>query len=227
MSEIQTVYDLRASLPPVRDQGPRPTCLAFAVSDAHALRRRSLEPLSVEYLFYHAVQRSHKDPRHGASVRDTRAVLERNGQPREEDWPYKPIDPSLLVSNWTDPITKENCFRRMSSEPVWDWAEIHNSLKDGEPVVGIIELPIAFYRPASAVINVANGEKSTGARHAVVFVGSGKVFGEDALLIRNSWGSGWGDNGHAWMKWSDLTKFLLSVVLLGDEPDVLTNTAAA
>jgi len=43
---IDVVCDIRHRFGPARDQGMRPTCLAFAVSDAHAERYASHGPHS-------------------------------------------------------------------------------------------------------------------------------------------------------------------------------------
>ena len=45
MSDITVSVDLRALFGPARDQGPRPTCLAFAASDAHAALAMGWAPL--------------------------------------------------------------------------------------------------------------------------------------------------------------------------------------
>ena len=47
--------DLRRLFGPARDQNARPTCLAFAASDAHAAVRSGWQPLSCEYAYYHAL----------------------------------------------------------------------------------------------------------------------------------------------------------------------------
>ena len=51
MSSITVRKDLRGRFGPVRDQGVRPTCLAFAASDAHAATREPWAELCCEYLF--------------------------------------------------------------------------------------------------------------------------------------------------------------------------------
>ena len=57
MSSITVRKDLRGRFGPARDQGLRPTCLAFATSDAHAaVRDTTWCRLSCEYLYYHAKQ---------------------------------------------------------------------------------------------------------------------------------------------------------------------------
>ena len=36
-------------------------------------------------------------------------------------------------------------------------------------------------------------------RHALVAVGHGERHDGKYILVRNSWGEGWGDRGHAWL----------------------------
>jgi hypothetical protein len=66
MSVITVSVDLRPLFGPARNQGPRPTCLAFAASDAHAALRSGWAPLSCEYAFYHAQRRAGRPPSKGA-----------------------------------------------------------------------------------------------------------------------------------------------------------------
>src|SRR5436305_462757 len=57
MSSITVSRDLRGRFGSARDQEARQTCLAFAMSDAHAAAIGGMwSPLSCEYLFYHAKQ---------------------------------------------------------------------------------------------------------------------------------------------------------------------------
>ena len=58
MSEIIVLRDLRKHFGDARDQGPRPTCLSFAASDAHAALRTGWTPLSCEFAFYQAQRRA-------------------------------------------------------------------------------------------------------------------------------------------------------------------------
>ena len=63
MSSITVRHDLRGRFGPARDQGRRPTCLAFAMSDAHAATREPWAELCCEYLFYHAEAARQDAPR--------------------------------------------------------------------------------------------------------------------------------------------------------------------
>jgi hypothetical protein len=88
--------DLRPALGPVRDQGRRATCLAFAASAVHGLLQGYDGQLCVEWLFYHAVTRAGDDPADGSTIEDTEAVLRELGQPDDAFWPYEAAQPDLL-----------------------------------------------------------------------------------------------------------------------------------
>jgi hypothetical protein len=83
------IVDLRNQFGPVRDQGARPTCMAFAASDAHSFARASVDPLSAEYAFYHAVHRQLiPDRTKGVSFSAMVDAIATDGQPLESSWPY-------------------------------------------------------------------------------------------------------------------------------------------
>ena len=95
---IEVVRDIRCRFGPVRDQGARPTCLAFATSDAHAALREPWTALSCEFAFYHAQRRAGRPPTAGARLPEVLATLKEDGQPLESDWPYLASLPSDLSS---------------------------------------------------------------------------------------------------------------------------------
>ena len=57
LMEVTIDCDLRSMFGPVRHQGIRPTCMAFAASDAHAAVRPDWVPLSCEFAYFHALKR--------------------------------------------------------------------------------------------------------------------------------------------------------------------------
>ena len=106
---IMTLRDLRRQFGPARNQGSRPTCIAFAFSDGHAAARGEPEPLSAEHLYYHAVQRTAgRDPHDGVAMPTCIAALGADGQSAEAGWPY--IDPLTDLSSWTPPASATPVF---------------------------------------------------------------------------------------------------------------------
>src|SRR5262245_25399260 len=103
--------DLRAKFGPARDQDQRPTCSAFAASDAHAGLRRGWDPLSAEWAYYHAVRRDGGKPDEGATMGSMLKALELDGQPYEAGWPYI-TDPISDETAWKPPLGVAPLFRR-------------------------------------------------------------------------------------------------------------------
>jgi hypothetical protein len=184
---IDVVCDIRHRFGPARDQGARPTCLAFAISDAHAAVREPWAALSCEFAFYHAQRRAGRPPTAAARLPEMLATLKEEGQPLEDDWPYLASLPSDLDAY--GPPANVVVFRRDGESRPVDVDEIIGLLDTGSPAVMLMMLSDAFYMPdAFGVVRaaVAEGPDPT-RRHAVIAVGHGMVDGARAVLIRNSW----------------------------------------
>lgn len=57
-----------------------------------------------------------------------------------------------------------------------------------------------------ALIHVDTNTQVAGGHQVCVVANDAKA---QMVLVRNSWGTGWGDDGHAWLNWADL-KFLFA-----------------
>ena len=225
---IDIVRDLRPLFGPARDQGARPTCLAFAASDTHAGLRDGWAPLSCEFAFYAAQKRAGRPPTSGALLSTMLDALRLDGQPDEKGWPYLaavPADHRL----WTPPATVGPLYGRNGQRDGTDLSSILAALDRDTPVLMLTMLSRSFFQPrGDGVVDPANDELPEPAqRHAVVAVGHGTVAGTPAILIRNSWGPGWGLEGHAWLTERFLAPRLFATANLTEEVDVSSHTAAA
>lgn len=225
---IDIVCDLRPLFGPARDQGARPTCLAFAASDAHAALRDGWAPLSCEFAFHAAQKRAGRPPSSGALLPAILDALRLDGQPEESGWPYLaavPDDHGL----WTPPAVVGPCFGRNGQTEGIDLSPIIASLDQDRPVLMLTMLSQSFFLPRSdGVIDPVKDEfPEPTQRHAVVAVGHGAVDGAPAILIRNSWGADWGLDGHGWLTEHFLGPRLFATANLMEEVDVSSRTAAA
>jgi C1A family cysteine protease len=213
---VDIIRDLRAEFGVARDQGPRPTCMAFAASDAHAGLRADWEPLSVEWAYYHAVLRDGANPDDGATLISMLKVLEEDGQPHEAGWPYiaKPI---LEPAVWKPPAEVSPLFRRDGNRIAATFDEIIGRLDAGVPVLITMQLSDAFYLPDKDGIVDSAEKPDSKRRHAVVAVGHGVRAAARMILTRNSWGHDWGIAGYAWLTESYLTPRLLRAAILTKE----------
>lgn len=201
--------DLRVQLCPVRDQGVRSTCAAIATSTAHECLRRSLQPLSPEYLHWHA---SSGQANIEATLPAVAAALRSEGQPLESACPYVY---GIRAPAWSPPAGAQ-VFRRDSTlRAPTELQRIEDSIAEGNcPILGIT-LPPSFYSPQEPWIIPPRGAPLC--FHAVLGVGVGECHGKLHVLVRNSWGEEWGDNGHAWLSEEFLRTHLQLLLILREE----------
>ena len=220
--------DLRPLFGPVRDQGQRPTCLAFAASDAHAALRPDWAPLSCEFAFYHAQRRSNRSPVQGATVGSMLEALRHDGQPAEAGWPYLTTLPSDH-DDWLPPANVNPIFRRGGAATADVLATVIGKLDQQEPVILLITLSGSFFAPTiDGIVDTGQGEAPDPVlRHAIIAVGHGTINGSTAILSRNSWGQAWGINGHAWLTERFLTPRLFATASLLEDIDVSADPVTA
>lgn len=212
---MNKTVDLRPTLPQCRDQGTRHTCLAFAASAAHAHGRKRVGPLSVEYLFYHAVANSPgSNPHLGTTFMATATALSNSGQPDEKVWPYEPLQ--MTLPDWAPPATSEPMHHANTVIGKPDIDDICASLDRGVSVVlGLVTSDSFMQAGPDGMLPRLNPDRQRGG-HAVLAVGHGEdAKGDRHILVRNSWGTAWGMVGHAWLSSSYLSTHLHETAVIG------------
>lgn len=200
--------DLRPGFIAVRDQGPRPTCLAHAASSAHERARAVMDSLSPEYLHFFATGGS---PSRGCTMDASAKALADEGQPAEADCPYLATAPAAA----SRPPARVQVFRRASESKGRDVADIEAAIRAHQaPVLGI-SLPESFFRPKAPWVISPTGRMR--GLHAVAGAGLGRHKGQRVVLIRNSWGPSWGEGGYAWLDEAFVAQHLKHVLVLTHE----------
>jgi len=138
------ILDLRTMFGLARDQGSRPTCLAFALSDAHAVQRKPCGLLSAEHLFFHSAQRTPGWLAHeGVPLGSALDALKLDGQCAESGWPYLSALPANLAT-WKPPASATPVFQWESENRSANAAEIIGALDAGRPAILTMLLGSAF-----------------------------------------------------------------------------------
>jgi hypothetical protein len=227
MTPITIKSDHRKLFGPVRDQGQRSTCLAFAISDLHAALRAPCAALSCEYLFYYAQQRANRKPNEGALLSSMLDAVRHDGQPHETDWPYLTTLPADLAQ-WVPPRDL-TLFRRAGETGKHTVDAIVQELEQGRPLIVLLRLSRSFdgVQPDGIVDEVAGEQPDLNRRHAAIAVGHGEVKGQRTVIIRNSWGDGWGAGGYGYLTEKYLVPRVFQLAILKEDLSVSACSAAA
>lgn len=208
---LSITTDLRDQLGPVRDQKKRPTCLAFAASDAHQHAQGHDEEFSSEWLYYHAVSLAGWAHDEGSTIPDIRSVITAPGQPLESIWPY--IDVITNVGLWKPPVCT-NLFQ--CSTDTASVSDFTSTLQSGKPIVTALYISDVFVFPdqwtltdSEVILPEDNAPLDPCRGHAVVVAGTADIQGAQHFLLRNSWGCAWANKGHAWIGADELKRRLI------------------
>jgi C1A family cysteine protease len=187
---------------------------------------KSSTPSRLFIYYYERVKENRIGLDKGALMSDGIEVLLEKGVCSETDWPYDATKYSEEPS--TEAINNANAHKTIKETSKDSFIALHNTsnnikntLKLGFPVVFGFKVYSSFFtihNPPSNYNNIytmpipAESETIVGG-HAAVFVGFKEQ--EKVFIVRNSWGSTWGDNGYFYMPYDiiDSTKN----VVVGDK----------
>lgn len=218
-----TAVDLRPDLGPIRDQGPRGTCLAFAATAAHEQARRNRrgdlpDDLGEEVLYW-ACKQVDGNRTAGTSGASAAQALATTGQSASALWPYDggrdDTDASYAPPG---PALEPDAMRHATlRDAAPDLDEIRNELQRQHVVVIGFELWQGFYEAHGGALGTPAAGELLGDLHAVAAVG----FDDDAheLLVRNSWGDTWGDGGYGRLPYPALAIVCRGVWTIEDDID--------
>lgn len=155
-------------------------------------------------------------------------ALRHDGQPHETGWPYLAAVPSD-PAQWCPPAGVTELYRRAGEAGTDSVDAVIEELDQDRPVLTLMRLSRSFdWIGADHIVDpAANEQPEYLRRHAVVAVGHGEAKGQRAVLVRNSWGPGWGDGGHGWLTETFLKPRVFRIAVLKEDLSVSANKAAA
>jgi C1A family cysteine protease len=129
----------------------------------------------------------------GAEIRDSFKVIAQRGAARESLWPYdisKYADTPPASLSRSDRYHRAIEYRAVAASPI----DMMSCLSQGFPFAFGFDVYESFENLGpDALYNPGVGEQLLGG-HAVVCVGY--KTSDKTWIVRNSWGTGWGDHGH-------------------------------
>ncbi|MED1780903.1 C1 family peptidase [Brevibacillus fortis] len=204
--------DLSPQFPPVRDQGPFETCVAFAtaaildywdgVLSGRGANTMVRSPLHMYY---------DKKADSGMVITAAFDNADKRGCCAEVERPYSKSD----ESQFSKPITKKQemsgLFAKNNVSPIIKpfsqntkedkIAELKELLSRGIPILVSIDTLPSFRNPdANGIITPKPGESGGG--HAIVLVGFDDQTG--LFKFRNSWGTDYGIGGYGYVRYMDI-----------------------
>ena len=203
-AKTPSTIDLRAFSTPVEDQGRLGSCTGHAVAGAIELvnmKNKIVNEVSRLFIYYYErllIGTVNYDS--GAYIRDGIKATNRWGAPLENLWPYN-ISKFKAAPNTA--AVQDAARRKVTLyERASDFNACINALANGYPVIIGFTVYSSFvsgnwYR-TTAIMPYPNtrSERALGG-HAVLLVGyndSTKRF-----IVKNSWGTNWGDKGYFYM----------------------------
>ena len=201
----EALIDMRNKCPEIYDQGHLGSCTANAIAGAYEfnmIKENETKIFVPSRLFIYYNERKMEgsvDTDSGAEIRDGIKSVNRQGIVPEQDWPYD-------ISQFTvEPPQK--LYKEAQNHKAVKYERVHQDINhikqvvhDGEPVVFGFAVYESFQSEETAttgkMVMPKKDEELLGG-HAVMVVGYDDK--EEVMIVRNSWGTEWGDKGYFYM----------------------------
>lgn len=216
MKPLPHKVDLRLDGIPIFDQGALGSCTANAISAAFAfsILKQGEESFYIPsrlFIYYNErLMEGTVNQDSGAMLRDGIKSINKVGVCDEILWPY-------VISKFKDK-PEDNCYKSASQNKAVKYERVNRSLYDfksclseGLPFVGGFTVYESFEskevaKTGKMVMPLSNESPIGG--HAILVMGYDDEIG--CFIVRNSWGTKWGDKGYFYMPYEYLTNSHLS-----------------
>lgn len=218
IEDLPQTVDRSSEMSPVKNQGYAGTCVGFATAAVKEWqetqeyinekkrgskheRESGTYDLSEAWIYWNCKKIDPWPGESGTNIRSAMKVLRKIGVPSEKAWPYtddesnpgKPTPWSKMTARWK---------KIKSYYKIQNIEDLLVHLANTGPVITGMLLYQDFYYPESdGFVPLPSSNESPIGAHAVAICGYIKEKDHNKLIIKNSWGPNWGDNGYGLIKW--------------------------
>jgi C1A family cysteine protease len=207
---LPTKVDLRSKMPPVYDQGNLGSCTAQALCGLVGYDNPEIHGSRLFVYYNERVLENHVSQDTGATLADGIKTLQKHGVCEETLWPYNPANFAVCP-----PKTCYNAALQHVALQVKnirnDLTTMKSSLCNGCPfVVGFLVYKSfeSAYVTKTGYVPMPSAREQLLGGHAVVCVGYDDT--KNVFIMRNSWGTNWGDKGYFYLPYAYLTSTKLA-----------------
>lgn len=211
--------DLTNNFAPVRNQGKQGSCASFAVASVIEAMKNDSNQYSPAFLYWSAREENGtNDTDSGATLYNVIKGATIKGICTEDLMPY---NPEIFTLSPTEEATEnaKKCLILEAKTVSPKLRDIKSALCDGYPVIIAAQIFDSFSDTRSGfVVHPTDEETSEGTRtdghgkHAMVVCGFSDK--ERILIVRNSWGTDFGDNGYCYIPYSYAQKYFLQACII-------------
>jgi C1A family cysteine protease len=208
---------LRDQMPPVYDQGQLGSCTANSIGAILELNERKQEEKDAAtpsrlFIYYNErVMEGTVSEDAGAEIRDGIKSVAQLGAPPETSWPYDVTKFSKKPTAKVYSQAKKHLALRYA-RVLQDTIPLQTVLAGGEAISFGFTVYSSFETDigSDGIVPMPKPDEKVLGGHAVVAIGYEQIKGQLYFECRNSWGPGWGDEGHFWMPSSYITSSSLA-----------------
>lgn len=212
--------DLRDLCPGVHQQGQPPTCTGFSISAAFQFqqRRQNLDDFWPSPLFIYYTERGMQRAQHktgGANLRAGLKAVSKHGVCPEKMWPYSP---KMSVIRTKPPV---HAYQFAQHHKILSYQRLEQGGRSNTVFLNLLKARLSEKAPflfafkvyesfeadpdlKSGVMPIPEPYEDFISWHAVLAVGYDDR--RRQILVRNSWGPGWGSDGYFWMPYEFIVR---------------------
>lgn len=200
--------DLRPGMSTVEDQGQIGSCTANAIAGAYEFleRKQTGRYTDVSRLFIYYLERQFEHSiaeDSGAELRDGMKALQQYGVCSEAVWPYNPKHFKNKPSPEAFAEAKNHTISEFRRVPI-ELDAIRHCLAEGFPMCFGAEIYKSFEAEGHhGLVSMPRSREESLGGHAMLLVGYDDQ--KQLFIVRNSWGSDWGDGGYCYFPYAYLT----------------------